>query len=60
MVKAKYGNARYHILQIPNLLENYPRELVESAIERAMQYGAFECGTICRQDKISGAEVIRR
>jgi len=50
-----------YFLQILSLLEDYPRELVESAIERAMQYGAFECGTIrniCRQDKISGAKAI--
>jgi hypothetical protein len=61
LVKAKYGNARYHMLQILNLLEDYPRELVESAIERAAQYGAYECGpirNICRQDKIPGTEAM--
>jgi hypothetical protein len=55
LVKAKYGNARYHMLQILSLLEDYPRELIESAIERATVYGAFECGTIrniCRQRSI--------
>jgi hypothetical protein len=55
LVKVKYGNARYHMLQILNLLEDYPKELVESAIEKATQYGAFECGAIrniCRQGKI--------
>ena len=31
LVKAKYGNARYHMLQILNLLEDYPGEVVESA-----------------------------
>jgi hypothetical protein len=46
LVNAKYGNARYHILQILNLLEDYPQALVESAIERATSYGAFECGAI--------------
>jgi transposase len=54
-VKAKYGNARYHMLQILNLLEDYPRELIESAIERATIYGAFECSAIrniCRQGAI--------
>lgn len=52
LVKAKYGNVRYHMLQILNLLEDYPVAVVESAIERAMLYGAFDCGTIrniCRQ-----------
>ena len=55
LVKAKYGNARYHILQVLNLLEDYPRELIESAIEKATSYGAFECGAIrniCRQGMI--------
>lgn len=46
LVKTKYGNARYHILQVLNLLEDYPRELIETAIERATAYGAFDCGTI--------------
>jgi hypothetical protein len=46
LVKAKYGNARYHMLQILNLLEDYSREVVESAIERAIVYGAFECSAI--------------
>jgi hypothetical protein len=59
LVKAKYGNVRYHMLQILNLLEDYPVAVVESAIERAMLYGAFDCGTIrniCRQGDISGAK----
>jgi transposase len=62
LVNAKYGNARYHMLQILNLLEDYPQALVESAIERAMSYGAFECGAIrniCRQGKIPEAEAIK-
>lgn len=55
LVKAKYGNARYHMLQVLNLLEDYPEALVESAIERAIHYGAFECRAIrniCRQGEI--------
>jgi transposase len=53
LVKAKYGNARYHMLQILNLLEDYSREVIESAIERATVYGAFQCSAIrniCRQE----------
>lgn len=46
LVKAKYGNAGYHMLQILSLLEDYPKDLVESAIGRATTYGAFECGSI--------------
>ena len=46
LVKAKYGNARYHMLQILNLLEDYPVDVVESAIDRAISYGAFDCSTI--------------
>jgi len=41
--------------QILSLLEDYPRELIESAIERATAYGAFECGAIrniCQQGVI--------
>ncbi len=52
LVGARYGNARYHMLQILSLLEDYPRGVVESAIERASQYGAFSCGAIrniCRR-----------
>jgi len=59
LVKAKYGNVRYHMLQILNLLEDYPVAVVESAIERAMLYGAFECRTIrniCRQGDIPEAK----
>ena len=55
LVKTRYGNARYHMLQVLNLLDDYPKELVESAIEKATTYGAFECGAIrniCRQGKI--------
>jgi transposase len=62
LVKAKYGNARYHILQILNLMEDHPREVVESALEKATQYGAFECGAIrniCRQDKMPEAKAVR-
>jgi transposase len=52
LVKAKYGNARYHMLQILSLLEDYPQSLVESAIDKASSYGAFGCSfikNICRQ-----------
>jgi transposase len=59
LVKAKYGNVRYHMLQILNLLEDYPVAVVESAIERAMLYGAFECGAIrniCDQRGIPEAQ----
>ncbi len=62
LVKAKYGNVRYHMLQILNLLEDYPVAVVESAIERAMLYGAFECGTIrniCRQGDIPEAKAMQ-
>ena len=62
LVNAKYGNARYHMLQILNLLEDYPQALVESAIERAISYGAFECGAIrniCRQGKIPEADAMK-
>lgn len=54
LIQTKYGNARYHMLQILNLLDDYPRELVESAIEKATAYGAFECATIrniCNQEQ---------
>ena len=46
LVKSKYSNARYHMLQILSLMEDYRRDLVESAIEKATAYGAFECKTI--------------
>ncbi len=61
LVKARYSNARYHMAQILNLLEDYPRELVESAIERAALYGAFECGAIrniCRQGDMTEAKAV--
>jgi len=62
LVKAKYGNVRYHMLQILNLLVDYPVAAVESAIERAMLYGAFDCGTIrniCHQGDIPEAKAIQ-
>ena len=62
LVKAKYGNARYHMLQILSLLEDYPVGVVESAIERGMFYGAFEYRTIrniCRQWEIPEARTMR-
>jgi len=62
LVKAKYGNARYHMLQILNLLEDYPVDVVQSAIDRAMLYGAFECGAIrniCRQGELPKARAMR-
>jgi len=55
LVKAKYGNARYHILKILDLLEEYPKDIIEAAIQRATFYGAFESSTIrniCRQGEI--------
>jgi transposase len=55
LVKAKYGNARYHILQVLNLLEDYPKDRIASAIERATFYGAYGCSAIrniCRQGDI--------
>jgi transposase len=61
LVKTRYGNARYHMLQVLNLLDDYPRELVESAIEKATTYGAFECGAmrnICRQGKLPEAQAM--
>ena len=60
-MKAKYGNARYHMVQILSLLEDYPADVVESAIERAALYGAFECGAIrniCRQKDIPEARAV--
>jgi len=51
LVSKKYGNARYHMLRILGLLDEYPDSLVEAAIERAMLYGAFGHGVvrnICR------------
>ena len=62
LVKAKYGNVRYHMLQILNLLEDYPVAVVDSAIERAMVYGAFECRAIrniCRQGELPKAKAMR-
>lgn len=59
LVKAKYGNARYHMLQVLSLLEYYPQDVVETAIERAMFYDAFDCGTIrniCSQGDIPEAK----
>jgi hypothetical protein len=47
--------------QILNLLEDYPVNVVESAIERAMLYGAFECGAIrniCRQVELPKAKAV--
>jgi hypothetical protein len=61
LVKAKYGNVRYHMLQILNLLADYPVAVVESAIERAMLYGAFECRAIrniCRQGEFPKAKAM--
>lgn len=55
LVGAKYGNARYHLLQILDPLDDYPKPLVASAIERATHYGAFECQAIrniCHQSQL--------
>jgi len=52
LVSSRYGNARYHMLRILSLLEEYPDFLVEAAIERATLFGAFGYGAIrniCRQ-----------
>jgi hypothetical protein len=49
------------MLQVLNLLDDYPGELVESAIEKATTYGAFECGAIrniCRQGKLPEAKAV--
>lgn len=46
LVSGKYGNAGYHMLQILSLLDDYPLEVLEKAIERATAYGAFECKVI--------------
>jgi len=62
LAQAKYGNVRYHMLQILNLLEDYPVAVVESAIERATFYGAFECRAIrniCRQGDIPEARATK-
>jgi len=52
LVRAKCGNAGYHMIQILG----YPKTQVEQAIERAATYGAFGCSAIkniCRQGDIS-------
>ena len=57
LARAKDGRTRYHIVRILSLLEEYPRSKVETAIERATLYGAFEYNAIkniCRQEKFVG------
>jgi transposase len=54
LMSSKYGNARYHIQKILSLLDDYPVSLVESAIDRAMVFGAFgykAIQNICRQEE---------
>ena len=46
LVEARYGNARYHLRQIVDLLDDYPTEVIENAIQRATRYGAFSCKAI--------------
>jgi len=63
LVKAKYGNARYHMQEILKLLEDYSQDVVSSAIDRATGYCAFDCGTIrniCRQKESSISHVVHR
>ena len=57
LVSSKYGNARYHLLQVLSLLNEYPERMVEAAIGRAMLFGAYDHGTIrniCRQGEHPG------
>ena len=46
LVSSKYGNARYHMQRILNLLDEYPPSAVSAAIERATSFGAFNYGVI--------------
>ena len=46
VVQAKAGNARYHLREILRLLETYPPEVVEQALVRATEYGAFDARTV--------------
>lgn len=55
LVKTRYGNAGYHMIQILSLLEYYHKGMVEDAIQRATSYNAYGCSTIrniCRQGEI--------
>jgi|GEM_PF-6337073 len=60
LVVAKYGNARYHLVTILNLLELYPHQLVAHAVTRAQEYKAYAvkyvrniCRTTMAMDLIS-------
>jgi len=41
LTAARYGNARYHLVAILNLLELYPHEVVAHAVARAQEYKAY-------------------
>lgn len=52
LIRTKGRNLRHHISKILSLLEEYPRSTIESAIERANLYGAYEFNAvrnICKQ-----------
>ena len=60
LVLAKYGNARYHLVAILNLLELYPHQVVAYAVARAQEYKAYAvkyvrniCRTTMAMDLIS-------
>lgn len=60
LVVAKYGNARYHLVTILNLLELYPHQVVAHAVTRAQEYKAYAvkyvrniCRTTMAMDLIS-------
>lgn len=46
VVQAKAGNARYHLVEVLKLLEDYPKEVVREAIARATEYKAFDARTV--------------
>ena len=46
LMSSKYGNARYHLLRILSLLDEYPEDVVEGAIDRAICFGAYDHKTI--------------
>lgn len=41
LIATKYGNTRYHLVAILNLLELYPHEVVAHAVARAQEYRAY-------------------
>lgn len=46
VVQAKAGNARYHLVEVLKLLEDYPKEVVRQVIARATEYKAFDARTV--------------